>query len=132
MFLALKELKYTKAKFALIISVIILVSYLVYFLTSLAYGLASSYTNAVNKWEANELVLTHDANDNAMMSFISEDTYNNTTVSGSKAKLGLFPAVINDPNDGNSSKSRLNVYLFGIDNDSFIKPKELSNFEIKD
>lgn len=75
MFLALKELKYTKAKSALIISVIILVSYLVYFLTSLAYGLASSYTNAVNKWEANELVLTHDANDNAMMSFISEDTY---------------------------------------------------------
>ena len=56
MFFATKELKYTKAKFALIIAVIVLVSYLVYFLTSLAYGLASSYTNAVEKWEADELL----------------------------------------------------------------------------
>ena len=49
MFLAIKEQKYTKGKFALIISVIVLVSYLVYFLNILAYGLASSYTNAVEK-----------------------------------------------------------------------------------
>ncbi len=58
MFLAFKELKYSKTKFALIIIVIILVSYLVYFLTSLANGLASSYTNAIEKWDSDYIVLT--------------------------------------------------------------------------
>ena len=70
MFLALKELKYSKMKFALIIAVIVLVSYLVYFLTSLAYGLASSYTNAIEKWGSDEIIMTIDANDSIMMSFI--------------------------------------------------------------
>src|SRR5690554_5914944 len=122
MFLAFKELKYTKSKFALIISVIILISYLVYFLTSLAYGLASSYTNAVTKWEANHLILTVDSNDNMMMSFMNETQFMETEVSGDKAKLGLFPAVINNPGAENVLESRLNVYLFGVENDSFIKP----------
>jgi len=122
MFLAFKELKYTKSKFALIIAVIILISYLVYFLTSLAYGLASSYTNAVTKWEANHLILTVDSNDNMMMSFMNETQFMETEVSGDKAKLGLFPAVINNPGAENVLESRLNVYLFGVENDSFIKP----------
>ena len=48
MFLALKELKYSKSKFILIMTVIFLISYLVYFLTSLANELATSYTNSIN------------------------------------------------------------------------------------
>ncbi|MFA5560837.1 MAG: FtsX-like permease family protein [Acholeplasmataceae bacterium] len=124
MFLALKELKHAKQKFALIISVVVLVSYLVYFLTALAYGLASSYTNAVNKWDSESLIMTVDANDNLMMSFMTETDYNNTTVNGDKAKLGLFPAVIKNPQAVENIDTRLNIYLFGIENNSFIKPKD--------
>src|SRR5690554_3009161 len=132
MFLAIKELKYTKGKFALIISVIVLISYLVYFLTSLAYGLASSYTNAVNKWESDEVIITVDSNDSIMMSFITNDEFEALEVDGNKARIGLFPAVINNPDASASMDTRLNVYFFGIDNDSFIKPIEASNFEIRD
>ncbi|HHW79759.1 MAG TPA: ABC transporter permease [Acholeplasmataceae bacterium] len=132
MFLALKELKYSKAKFALIISVIILISYLVYFLTALAYGLASSYTNAVNKWDANELIITVDSNDSAMMSFMDDNDFNNLNILGDKAKLGLFPAVVSNPNLDNTIDSRLNTYLFGIENDSFIKPNEHKNLTLID
>ena len=57
MFLALKELKYSKSKFILIMAVIFLISYLVYFLTSLANGLATSYTNSINKWNSKEIVI---------------------------------------------------------------------------
>lgn len=131
MFLAIKELKYTKGKFALIISVIILISYLVYFLTSLAYGLASSYTNAVTKWDSNEIVMTVDANDSMMMSFLTEADYNALDVNGSKARIGLFPAVINNPAADNVLDTRLNVYFFGIDEDSFLKPKEASQLSIQ-
>lgn len=126
MFLALKELAHSKKKFALIIAVVTLVSYLVYFLTSLAYGLASSYTNVVNKWESDQVIITVDANDNMMMSFILENDFENLEVRGSKAKLGLFPAVIKNPKASDSVDTRLNIYLFGIENDSFLKPTDVT------
>ena len=132
MFLAIKELKYSKSKFALIIAVVILISYLVYFLTSLAYGLSSSYTNAVTKWEAEQLIITVDSNDSVMMSFMDDIDFNNTIVNGEKSKIGLFPAVINNPIVSDEIDSRLNIYLFGIEDDSFIKPKELSNLKLED
>lgn len=127
MFLALKELKFSKNKFALIIAVIALISYLVYFLTSLAYGLASSYTNAVEKWNANEVVLTIDSNDSMMMSYMIQDDFDAILVNGEKAKLGLFPAVINNPNAENVLDTRVDVYFFGIENGSFIMPSEHSD-----
>ncbi len=132
MFLAIKELKYSKAKFTLIIAVVILVSYLVYFLTSLANGLASSYTNAINKWESDHVILTIDSNDNMMMSYMNQEDFDSLKIDGSKSKLGLFPAVINNPSSDNVLESRLDVYFFGIENDSFIKPQELRNLTLKD
>ena len=130
MFLAFKELKYSKTKFALIITVIFLISYLVYFLTSLASGLASSYTNAVEKWNSDQVILTVDANDNMMMSYMDQEDFDSVETTGSKAKLGLFPAVINNPSAENILDSRMNVYFLGIDNDSFIKPSELQDLTL--
>lgn len=130
MFLALKELKYSKSKFILIIAVIFLISYLVYFLTSLANGLATSYTNAINKWESSNIVITVDSNDNMMMSYMSDEDFSSIKVNGEKAKLGLFPAVINNPSSNNVLDSRLDVYFFGIEDDSFLKP--IKNLELKD
>lgn len=125
MFLAWKEIWHSKGKFSLIISVVFLVSYLVYFLTSLAYGLASSYTNGVNKLQADEIVLTVDSNNNIMMSFMKNEDYDAITVdSGSKAKLGLFPAVIKDASATSTQDTREEIYVFGIENGSFIAPKE--------
>lgn len=129
MFLAAKELKYSKSKFALIISVIVLISYLVYFLTSLAYGLASSYTNAVEKWNADEIIMTVESNDNMMMSYMNQNQFDKITTSGKKAKLGLFPAVINNPLAENILDSRIDVYFLGIEND-FLKPSELKNLTL--
>lgn len=130
MFLALKELKYTKTKFALIITVIFLISYLVYFLTSLATGLATSYTNAIEKWNSDQIILTVDANDNMMMSYMDQEDFDSVKTTGSKAKLGLFPAVINNPSSENNPDSRINVYFWGIENDSFIKPPELNDLTL--
>lgn len=132
MFLSFKELKYSKMKFTLIIAVIILISYLVYFLTSLANGLASSYTNAIEQWNSDQIVLTVDANDNMMMSYMEQADFEAIEVNGSKTRLGLFPAVINNPLAENVLDSRVDVYFFGIDNDSFIKPSELKDLTLTD
>lgn len=131
MFLAFKELKYSKMKFTLIIAVVVLISYLVYFLTSLANGLASSYTNAVKKWNSDQIILTVDANDNMMMSYMNQEDYDATETSGTKTKLGLFPAVINNPLAEDILETRVDVYFFGIDNDSFIKPSELEDLTLE-
>lgn len=125
MFLAWNEIKHSKVKFGLIIAVVILVSYLVYFLTSLAYGLASSYTNGVDKWEAEQIILTVDSNDNIMMSFMTTDDYDSINTDAiNKAKLGLFPAVVKNADTSIAEDTREEVYIFGIESNSFIAPKE--------
>lgn len=125
MFLAWKEIKHSKAKFSLIMAVVVLVSYLVYFLTSLAYGLASSYTNGVTKWGADSIVLNVDSNNNVMMSFLTLDDYDGIDVgTGEKAKLGLFPAVIKNADLTITEDTREEIYVFGIESGSFIAPKE--------
>lgn len=137
MFLAWKEIKHSKGKFALIMAVVTLVSYLVYFLTSLAYGLASSYTNSVTKWNASNIVLTEEANNNILMSRMVDDTrvltddYDLLTVSEEKAKLGLFMAVVKDltPAEG-INDTRVDTFVFGIDDTSFLNP--IPGFTIND
>ena len=125
MFLAWKEIKYNKGRFSLIIALIVLVSYLVYFLSSLAYGLASSYTNGINKIDGNIIYLSEDSNDNIMMSMLNDDDFinlNNTH----KAKMGLFPAiVINDKTD-----SKKDVFVFGVEDITYFLPN--TNYQLKD
>ena len=49
MYLALKEMKKEKGRYILIISIFLLISYLVYFLTGLSYGLAEDNKTAIGK-----------------------------------------------------------------------------------
>lgn len=118
MFLALKELFHQKRKFSLIIVIVFLISYLVYFLTSLAYGLASSYTDGFSKFKADNIVLTLEANDNILMSMVSEEQYISVE-SEQKAKLGIFPGIAMKEGD---LDTRVESYVFGIDFSSFISP----------
>jgi putative ABC transport system permease protein len=117
MFLAWKEIRHSKGKFALIVAMVALIGYLAFFLTSLAYGLASSYTNGIDGWGASAFIMTEDANDNSALSVILPATYDAITLSsGDKAKLGSFPSVIKSV----SSASKSNVYVFGVEDDSFL------------
>lgn len=93
MFLAWKEIKHSKTRFALIIGVMILVSYLVYFLTGLAYGLAQDNRTSVDKWEADAIVLTDESNTNINMSMMTIKQAEEVTADET-ALLGLAPSVI--------------------------------------
>ncbi len=121
MYLAWKELRHSKGKFALIIVLVTLISYLVYFLTSLAYGLASSYTNGINSWNANNIVLNYQANDNIMMSYLTDEDYDRIDAD-EKAKLGFFPAIISLKDAEEGLDTRAAIYVFGIEDNSFLAP----------
>ena len=71
MFLAWKEMNYSKTRFALIIGVLVLVSYLVYLLVGVAYGLAQHNRTSIDKWEADGIVLTDESNTNINMSMMT-------------------------------------------------------------
>ena len=58
MFLAINEMKHSKLRYALVIGVVFLIAYLVFFLTGLAYGLAQENRTAVDKWQADRILLS--------------------------------------------------------------------------
>lgn len=114
MFLAINELVKEKSRFILITAVIALVSYLTFFLTALAYGLATSYTQGIEKWQAGGIALQKDANDNIARSLLTSKDYD-SLVNEDVALLGVSTATM----EGGSKED---VALFGIGKDSFLQP----------
>lgn len=73
MFLALKEIKHEKLRYGLIILMIFLISYLIFMLSSLAVGLASQNTQAIENWNAQKIVLNKNANISMSQSILTKD-----------------------------------------------------------
>lgn len=73
MFLALKEMKYLKGRYLLIIGVIALIFYLVFFLTGLAYGLAQANRSAIDQFGAKGVIISSLANENIPASIIDQN-----------------------------------------------------------
>jgi len=121
MFLAWKEIKHSKTRFALIIGVMVLVSYLVYFLTGLAYGLAQDNRTSVDKWEADAIVLTDESNTNINMSMMTFEQADKVKADET-ALLGLAPSVIRKAGE-TSEAAKINVTFFGVDAEEFIMPE---------
>lgn len=122
MFLAVNELIKEKSRFILITFVIILVSYLTFFLTSLAYGLATSYTQGIDSWEADGIILREDANGTIARSLLSEKDYKEL-VGENAALLGVGSATV-------SKDESEDVALFGIDLDNFLAPEVAEGREV--
>ena len=127
MFLAWNEIKYSKTRFALIIGVIILVSYLVYFLTGLAYGLAQDNRTSVDKWDADAIVLTDESNANIGMSMMPMSERDRVEAD-EVAILGQAPNVVRRKGETNE-EAKINVTFFGIDADDFIMPEVIEGEE---
>ena len=71
MYLALKEIRHEKLRYGLIIAMVTLIAYLIFILTSLAFGLAGENTQAINSWDAKSVVLNKDSNINLSQSTIT-------------------------------------------------------------
>ena len=125
MFLAINELLKEKSRFILITLVIVLVSYLVFFLTALAYGLATSYTQGIDKWSADGIITQKDANSNIGRSRLVGLQYENIDAPD-KAPLGVGLSVA--VYDGQKE----DVAIFGIDLGSFLKPELVEGRDIEE
>ena len=119
MFLALNEIMHSKLRYALVAGVMFLIAYLVFFLTGLAYGLAQDNRTAVDKWEADSIVLSKDANSNLGMSMITKKIAEEVE-GGKVAYLAQTPGVVTSKDS--TEEGKINVSFFGIDKDQFIMP----------
>lgn len=118
MFLAINEMKHSKLRYALVIGVVFLIAYLVFFLTGLAYGLAQENRTAVDKWQADRILLSDEANGKLNMSMLTMDDYESVKAED-KAALAQFPGIVYQKGKKNQ---QINVSFFGIEADEFLAP----------
>ncbi|HAQ1524234.1 TPA: ABC transporter permease, partial [Enterococcus faecium] len=116
---ALNEIMHSKLRYALVAGVMFLIAYLVFFLTGLAYGLAQDNRTAVDKWEADSIVLSKDANSNLGMSMITKKIAEEVE-GGKVAYLAQTPGVVTSKDS--TEEGKINVSFFGIDKNQFIMP----------
>lgn len=117
MFLSINEIRHSKLRYALVTGVMFLIAYLVFFLTGLAYGLAQDNRMAVDKWEADQILLTEEANDNLNMSMLPRSLYDEVDAP-EKAVLAQTAGVVTKEDNG----EKVDVTFFGIDPDQFLAP----------
>lgn len=115
MFLAWNEIKKNKLRFIMIIGILMLVSYLVFFLSGLATGLQSLNRESVDKWEANAIVLTEESDKSLGQSSMAVEDVEQFKAE-EKAVLTQLNTIVNN------GVSKTNVALFGIRTDEFIMP----------
>ena len=115
MFLAMKEIRKEKLRYGLIIGMIVLISYLIFILTSLALGLAQQNTDAIQSWNINTVVLNKDSNVNMNQSVITQDQLNKQKLTKQDAKVGEAMVVATSKKHANISATYL-----GLDKNEFI------------
>ncbi|WP_419954881.1 ABC transporter permease [Neobacillus niacini] len=115
MFLAWQEIKKNKLRFTLITGILMLVSYLVFFLSGLATGLANLNREAVDKWNATAIILTEESDKSLYQSFMSIDQLNDIKADET-AVIGQLNVI------ASNGDSKQNISLFGINREEFLMP----------
>lgn len=115
MFLALREIRHEKLRYSLIVGMVVLVSYLVFVLSGLAYGLARQNTQAIASWDAQKIALTSDANSSLSQSLITKQTARQVKLTTHEAYLGQTGVVAK-----RTGRPKLSAQFIGIQANQFI------------
>lgn len=125
MLLSVKEMKQSKGKYAMIFTVIVLIAYLVFFLTGLAYGLAQAGREAADKWNASAVVMTKEADNSLSISNFETNVLPNIKAKD-KAPLAESGSIMSK-----NGKAKTTISLFGVDAKSFIAPNIIKGHQMK-
>lgn len=121
MFLALKEMRKEKGRFILIIGIVALISYLVFFLTGLAYGLAKDNTLAVEDWNAKQIVLQDGTNSNIISSVLEKSVLDD--FEGEDISPINISRAIAYKNGSKTEEDTINITLMGLEKESKAYPE---------
>lgn len=118
MFLALKEMSYSKLRYSLIIGIMFLISLMVFMLSGLANGLSQEFSQVVNDWNAKSVVLTNESNRVLSASQLTLKDLD-AVDSSKKAPLSIYSGALALPDSGEKD----NISIFGTEKDAFFLPK---------
>ena len=123
MFLAIREIRHSKLRYALIAGMILLISYLIFVLSALAFGLAQSNRLAIDSWHAQHIVLNADADGGLRQSTLTQDQLDQVgdrLSNGTQdAQLGELSAVVKRSSSSGAS-NKATAEVLGIRSDDFI------------
>ena len=122
MFLAIKEILHEKVRYGLIVTMVVLTSYLMFLLMGMMFGLASENTVAIESWGTKAVVLNKNANVSLSQSLIAPSQLPKLTKH--EAELGLVPVVMETVGQKESHKTSLQ--FVGLKEDQFIAKDKLA------
>ncbi|MED1122758.1 ABC transporter permease [Bacillus atrophaeus] len=121
MFLALRELKHAKLRYFLIGLIMVLIAWLVLFVSGLAKGLSSDNASSIQKMDIDYLVIQKEADNRLVRSILSEgklkDIRNNTN-NESAAPLGVQMTTFTQK----GSSKKIDTTFFAVDMKGFLAP----------
>lgn len=126
MFLAYKEMLRSKGRYLLMILVIVLVSYLIYFLSGLSFGLANNNRSAIDRWDANSVVISKYANNSLASSKISQAALP-ATLKTTKNRQPVSESMAVSAHNNHDT----NVTVLGINFKGFLAPALISGRQAK-
>lgn len=109
MYLALNEIKKNKIRYGLVISVISLITFLIFILTSLALGLANENTTALKTWKIKSAIITKDSNGNIGQSLMSAEQFKKIKMNSGDSQVGITPTNLKMGRDETKSVQYVGV-----------------------
>lgn len=116
MFLALKEMKDSKLRFALLTAIIGLIAFVVFMIAGLAGGLSTGHKQAIEDWNATGIVLNKNANKIVNASSLTANMKGDIDANA-VAPVGIYST------SATSGSKKENVSFFGTDKNAFVVPK---------
>lgn len=122
MFLSLREIRHAKARYALLLVIMLLVTFLVLFVTGLARGLAYANASAVENMPTRYFMLQQDSDNRFSRSQLDDSSLQAAQQQLGEdhaASLGVRMSTVTV--DGGSLKT--DIALFGVDMSGFLAPE---------
>ena len=120
MFLAINEIKEAKLRYSLIVGLLTLVSYLMFFLSGLAFGLIDQNRSSIDHWKADIVLLSSEANKTIGLSNLKLSDKDSLSAEKVEPFSQMVTVAKTEKNSNDDVKQKISI--FGVNNGSFLIP----------
>ena len=120
MFLAINEIKDAKLRYSLIAGLLTLVSYLMFFLSGLAFGLIDQNRSSIDHWGADTVLLSSEANKTIGLSNLKLS--DKKSLSADNVEPFSQMVTVSKTEKSSNEDVKQKVSIFGVNNGSFLIP----------
>ena len=120
MFLAINEIKDAKLRYSLIVGLLTLVSYLMFFLSGLAFGLIDQNRSSIDHWKADTVLLSSEANRTLALSNLKLSDKSSLSADNVEPFSQMVTVAKTKKKSNDDVKQKISI--FGVNSGSFLIP----------